>query len=89
LGLDSQIGESGEEDKEKSRGMREEEEKMAEMRKEVATERKQNLRFFPLFSYHNNNFLLLSLNVASELLPPESRAVTEEGNRQCRRQMLE
>jgi hypothetical protein len=42
-----------------------------------------SLLFFPSLS---SNFLPLSLNAASELLPPGSRAVTVEGNKQGRRQ---
>jgi hypothetical protein len=49
LGLGSRFKESEEEEKGKSRSMREEEEKLAEIRKEVATRRNQNIGFPPLF----------------------------------------
>jgi hypothetical protein len=48
LGSGSRFKESEEEEKGKSRSMQEEE-KLAEMRKEVATRRNQNLGFPPLF----------------------------------------
>jgi hypothetical protein len=49
LGSGSQFKESEEEEKGKSRSMREEEEKLAKIRKEMATRRNQKLRFSPLF----------------------------------------
>jgi hypothetical protein len=49
LGSGSQFKESEEEEKGKSRSMQEEEEKLAKIRKEVATRRNQNLRFSTLF----------------------------------------
>jgi hypothetical protein len=50
LGLGCRFKESEEEEKGKSRSMREEEEKMVEIRKVVATRRNQNLGFPPLFT---------------------------------------
>jgi hypothetical protein len=45
----SSVLDSGEEEKGKSRSMQEDEEKLTEIRKEVATGRNQNLGFRPLF----------------------------------------
>jgi hypothetical protein len=49
LGSGSRFKDSEEEEKGKSRSMREEEEKLAEIRKKVATRRQQNLGFPLLF----------------------------------------